>query len=179
MNFAPPRSQWLNALQGLFTVVFGLVAIAWPGITLFSFILLFGVFAVANGLVRAAGAFANRQDSGWRLSLLAGIAGVAAGIVAFVWPGLTGLALLFVIAAHALFVGVMIIVRVIGSWKDADEKWLALIGGGVAVAFGILAIVWPKATALSLAWVIGVYAVVFGVSEIVSSFMSKNRQETP
>ena len=173
---APLRSWWVYLSQGLLTVLFGLVAIVWPGITLFSFILLFGAFAVVHGFSRVVGALTNRHEPGLWLSLTSGIAGVAAGIVAFVWPGLTGLVLLFIIGAYALFAGAMTIAGTIGSWGAVRERWLGLFRGIVAIAFGILAFVWPGATAISLAWLIGIYALLFGLAEIGFSFVVRRAQ---
>ena len=176
MESAPMRSWWVYMLQGLLTVLFGVVAIAWPGITLFSFILLFGVFVVVNGFTRVVATFAIRGKLGWwplLLNGISGIVGIAAGIVALAWPGLTGLVLLFVIGAYALFSGAAAILGTLSSWSDTQGRWLALFRGAVAIAFGILAFVWPGATALTLAWVIGIYAILFGISEITLSCVVK------
>ena len=179
MESASQRSWWVYLLQGLLTVGFGLVAIVWPAITLFSFILLFGAFAVVNGVFRVAGSFVNRRESGWwpfSINVIAGLAGIAAGIIAFVWPGLTGLLLLFTIGAYALFTGVAALVGTIGSWSATTDRWLALFRGVVAIAFGVLAFTLPGVTALSLAWLIGLYAILFGISEIGFSFVVKRAQ---
>ena len=176
MESAPTRSWWMSLLQGVLTILFGLVAIAWPGMTLFWFVLLFGAYAVVSGITRVGASFANRHDSSWWLSVITGIAGVVAGIFTFAWPGLTGLLLLFVIGAYALVAGVMTIAEVITSWRIVRGKWLALFRGLTAIVFSILAFAWPGATALTLAWLIGIYAVLFGLSEIGSSLLSRRRR---
>ena len=183
MEYTRERSWWVYLLQGLLTVAFGVVAIGWPGITLYSFILLFGAYAVVHGVVRLLEAFRIRADSSWwdvLTSILAGIGSIAAGIVAFAWPALTGLLLLFVIGAYALFAGVMVIVATMASLRSARgrvmELLLALVRGVVAIIFGVLAFTLPGVTALSLAWLIGIYAIVVGVSEAGFSFVAWREQ---
>ena len=168
---------WVFLLQGVITVLFGLAALSWPGLTLFSFILLFGVFAVVVGISRIATSLTNRDESGWWLALISGIAGIVAGILAFVWPGLTALVLLLVIGAHALIAGVAAVWRTLISWSMAEGRWLTLLGGIAAIIFGILVFVWPGATVLTLTWLIGIYALVFGASEIVLSVVVKRTED--
>ena len=176
METAQSRSWWAYLLEGVITVIFGVAVLAWPGITLFAFILLFGAIAVANGLSQVMGAFANWRRPGWLL-LITGIFSIAAGIVAFAWPAATGLVLLLIIGAYALVAGIAAIVGVIGSWRTARGKWVALLRGIVGIVFGIMAFTWPGATALSLAWLIGIYAVGYGISGIIFSIMSRGAKE--
>ena len=183
MEHVHRRSWWVYLVQGLLTVVFGVVAIAWPSITLFSFILLFGAYAVLNGFVRVAAALTNLRELGWwdlLTNILAGIASVAAGVVAFAWPELTGLLLLFVIGAYAMFTGLMVVLSTIGYlFTGRDRLWdmlLALLRGTVGIVFGILAFALPGVTALSLAWLIGLYAILFGVSEMGFAFVARRTQ---
>ena len=171
------KSWWVHLLQGLVTALFGLATLTWPQITLFSLIVLFGAFAVAVGVSRLALSWRTRNESGWWLVLLSGIASVAAGILALAWPGLTALVLLFMIGAHALFAGVAAVWQSVRYGSAAKGRWLTLLIGIAAIVFGVLAFAWPGATALTLTWLIGIYALVFGVSEMVSSLVTK-RAET-
>ena len=148
-----------------------MAALIWPLAALLSLFVLFAVFAVMVGVFRIAVSLMNRQESGWWLVLLSGIASIVAGIVAFAWPGLTALVLLWVIGAQALLFGVTALWRTVRNWGEAQDKWMTLLSGIAAIVFGILAFLWPGATALTLAWLIGLYALIFGVSEIVSSFI--------
>lgn len=173
------RSWWIYLLEGLLTVFFGLIVIAWPGLTLFTLIVLFGVLAMTNGISRLVASFAKRREGrSWWL-LITGVASVATGIVAFAWPGVTGRVLLFIIALYAVFAGAATIAGIIGSGSTGREKLLALLRGGSAIAFGALAFFWPGATALSLTWAIGIYAVLFGISGIAFSFMARREQGNP
>ena len=176
MNSAIPRSWWVYLLQGLLAILFGLVALVWPDITLFAFILLFGTFAVANGMVHVLASLANRDEPGWWLPLITGLVGVAAGVLALVWPGLTGLVLLLLIGAYALFAGATALLRSVSFRIRREERWTTLFRGIVAIVFGIVAIVWPGATAISLAWLVGIYALILGATEIGFSFMVRRTQ---
>ena len=171
MDSTLQESRWMYLLQGIVTVLFGLGALTWPAITLVTLIMLFAAFAVIVGVLRLVTSLKNRHESGWWLVLLAGIVSIVTGIIAFAWPGLTALVLLFVIGAQALCLGVAALWRTVRDWSTAQDKWLTLLSGIASVIFGILAFAWPSATALTLTWLIGIYALAFGVSEIVSFFM--------
>ena len=176
MNPASPRSRWVYLLQGFLAIMFGLVALVWPGITLFAFILLFGAFAVVSGMVHVLSSLANRHEPSWWLLLITGLVGISAGVLALVWPGLTGLVLLLLIGAYALFVGATALLRSVSFRTHGGERWTALFRGIVAIVFGIVAIAWPGATAISLAWLIGIYALLLGASEIVFSFVVRRER---
>ena len=173
MQSALRDSWWLILLQGVASALFGLTALIWPAITLYSLILLFAAFAVIVGLFRVTGSLMNRQESGWWLVSLAGIASIVAGVFAFLWPGLTAIMLLFVVGVQALVVGVSELWRTARNWNTAQGKWLGLLSSVASILFGIVAFVWPGGTALTLVWLIGIYALVFGATAIVSSFLVK------
>ncbi len=164
------KSWWVYLLQGIVTALFGLAALALPLVALLSLFFLFIVFAVIVGVSRIVASLMNRQESGWWLVLISGIASIAAGVAAFVWPLPVAVVLLYVIGVQALLFGVTALWQTVRNWHAAQEKWMTLLRGIAAVLFGILAFFWPGATALSLAWLIGIYALIFGVSEIISSF---------
>ena len=166
------RNWWALALRGLAAILFGLLAFILPGITLGALILLFGAYMLVDGVfaivaaVRAAG-----RDARWWLLLVEGILGVLAGIVAFVWPGLTALALLYFVAAWAIVTGIFEIVGAIRLRREIEGEWALILGGALSVLFGVLLMVIPApAGLLSLLWLIGVYAVAFGVVLIVLAF---------
>ena len=164
------RSWWVYLLQGLVTAIFGLATIAWPGLTVFTLVLLFGTFAVIVGVSRLTTSVRNREESGWRLLALLGVASIGVGVLAFAWPAATGLVVLYMIGAHAIINGVAAVWRTVANWGKVQGGWLTLLGGVGAIAFGILAFVWPGATALTLTWLIGLYAITSGVLEMVSAF---------
>jgi uncharacterized membrane protein HdeD (DUF308 family) len=120
-----------------------------------------GVFAIASGIM----------DSSRRWSLLAeGVLGVVAGLILLTRPGIGALVLLYVIAFWAIFTGVLEIVAAISLRREIDNEWLMILGGALSVLFGIILAVLPGVGLLSLTWLIGAYALVFGVAFIVLGF---------
>jgi len=174
------RNWWALALRGLAAIVFGILAFVWPGITLWALILLFGAYMLVDGVfaivaaVRVAGEAAR-----WWLLLVEGILGVLAGIVAFVWPGLTALALLYFVAAWAIVTGIFEIVGAIRLRREIEGEWALILGGALSVLFGVLLVaVGPGVGLLSLVWLIGVYAVAFGVLLLILAFRVRNERST-
>jgi uncharacterized membrane protein HdeD (DUF308 family) len=160
---------WLLLLRGVCALVFGLLAFIWPGMTLYTLVLLYGAYALADG-VFAIGAATTRRSgrSAWWL-LLVGILAILAGIVTFFWPGITAIALLVVIATWAIIKGIFEIVAAIELRKVIAHEWLLALGGVISVLFGIVLFARPLAGALALVWIIGVYAIIFGISAIALS----------
>jgi uncharacterized membrane protein HdeD (DUF308 family) len=170
------RNWWALALRGLAAILFGILAFAWPGITLFVLVIFFGAYLLVDGIfaivaaVRAAG-----EQARWWLLLLEGILGVVAGLVAFFWPGLTALALLYLIAAWAIVTGIMEIVGAIRLRQEMVGEWALILGGALSVLFGVLLVAIPvRAGLLSLTWLIGAYAVAFGVLLVILAFLVRN-----
>ncbi len=163
------RYWWALALRGLFAVLFGIVAIIWPAITLGALVLLFGAFAMADGLLSLFRAFSPRTGFRW-LFVVGGIVGIAVGIVTLVWPALTALTLLYLIAGWAIVIGIVEIVEAIRLRQVIENEWLMVRGGLLSVAFGVIIAVAPGAGALAMLWVIAAYALVFGVLEIILAF---------
>ena len=173
------RNWWALALRGVVAVLFGLAALFLPGITLAVLIALFGAFALVDGIfaivaaVRAAG-----RDASWWLLLAEGVFGVLIGILTFIWPGLTALVLLYFVAAWAIVTGVFEIVGAIRLRREIQGEWALIIGGILSVVFGLLLAVLPGVGILALLWIIGAYAVAFGVLLIILAFRVRN-QPTP
>ncbi|WP_406694858.1 HdeD family acid-resistance protein [Singulisphaera sp. Ch08] len=166
------RNWWALMLRGLVAILFGIAAIAWPGITLASLILLYGAFALVGGLFTIAAAIAGRPrgEQPWWAMLIDGLLGVAVGIVAFAWPGITALALLYLIAFWAVFTGVLEIIAAVRLRKEIEGEWLLAISGLLSVLFGMALIVRPMTGALAVVWLIGAYSIAFGVLQIVLGF---------
>jgi uncharacterized membrane protein HdeD (DUF308 family) len=163
------RHWWAVALRGAFAVVFGLIALIWPHITVLALVIIFGAYVLVDGVLRLAAAIQGpragvRDRRGWLA--FSGVASIVLGVLTFVWPGVTALVLLWLIAAWALVTGVLEIAAAVRLRRVAGA-WLLGVGGVLSVLFGILVAVWPAAGALAIIVLIGVYALVFGVALIM------------
>jgi uncharacterized membrane protein HdeD (DUF308 family) len=165
------RYWWVVAVRGVAAVLFGLLAVIWPGITVTVLVLLFGAYALVDGILALATAvFGGRSAEGRRPWLaLEGVAGVLTGVITFLWPGITTLVLLWLIAAWVLVTGVLEVVAAVRLRREMQGEWLLALSGVLSVVFGILLIVWPTAGAVTVVWLIGIYAVVFGLALIALS----------
>src|SRR5437660_9657819 len=156
------RNWWALALRGILAILLGLAAIVVPGVTLAVLITLFGAYAVVDGVLAIiAGVRAAERHERWWSPVLKGLAGIAAGVLAFVWPALTALALLYLIVGWAIVTGVLEIVAAVHLHR-AHGEWLLVLNGVLSVLFGLFVIVWPGAGVLTRVWLIGGYAMVFG-----------------
>jgi uncharacterized membrane protein HdeD (DUF308 family) len=157
------RYWWLVLLRGIAAIVFGVLAFIWPGITLVTLVLFYGAFVLVDGVLALAHAImGDNMGSRWWLALV-GIAGIAAGLLTFMWPGVTALVLLIFIATWAIVLGVFQILGAIRLRKEIDNEWTLILSGVISVLFGVILLVAPGAGAVGLIWVIATYAIVFGV----------------
>jgi len=166
---------WLLFLRGLAAIAFGLIAFAWPGPTLAALTLVWGIYALADGIFALWAALAARGgDTGtrWWLALV-GVAGILAGLVAFFYTGTTALVLLMFIAAWAIVIGAFQIWGAMELWKVVDDAWLIGLNGLLSIVFGVLLVTRPGAGAVALIWMIGWFAVVFGILHIALAFRLK------
>ena len=167
------RHWWLFLLRGLISILFGVLAFVWPGITLASLVLVFGAFAFADGVFALVGALRGGGREPWWLLILEGLVGIGIGIITVVSPGITALALLFYIAIWAIATGVLEIGSAIALRKEIEHEWLLGLSGLASVVFGVLLIARPGAGALTVLWLIGGYAIVFGVLLVMLSLKAR------
>ncbi|PYN49988.1 MAG: hypothetical protein DME00_07440 [Candidatus Rokuibacteriota bacterium] len=168
------RNWWALALRGIFAILLGLAAFVLPGVTLAVLVALFGAYAVVDGVLAIiAGVRAAERHERWWSPVLKGLAGIIAGVLAFIWPALTVLALLYLIAGWAIVTGVLEIVAAVHLHR-AHGEWLLILNGVLSILFGLFVIVWPGAGVLTLVWMIGVYAIVFGAVLLVLAFRLRN-----
>ena len=168
------RGWWFLVLRGVAAVIFGIVAFVKPDITLQALVLVFGVYALVNGaLTLVVGFQAPRGTPGKGTLVFLGLLGVAAGVLAFVYPGITALSLLAVIAWWAILTGIMEIAVAIKLRQQLTNEWLLILSGVLSVAFGVILIARPGAGALSIVWLIGAYALLFGILLLVVAFKLK------
>jgi uncharacterized membrane protein HdeD (DUF308 family) len=157
------HNWWVVVLRGLAGMAFGLVTFFAPGISLLALVLVFGAYALVDGILAIISAIRReRPGDRWWLLLLEGIVGIAAGVVAFLLPGMTAFVLLYVIAAWALVTGVLEIAAAIRLRKAIKGEWLLVLSGILSVVLGVLLAVWPIPGVLAVVIWIGAYAFVFG-----------------
>jgi len=170
------RNWWLLLIRGLCAIAFGFLAFAWPGITLFTLVLLYGAYALADGILAVIAAFKDgTADSRWWLAIV-GLCGIAAGIVTFMWPGITAFVLLLLIACWSIAHGIFEIVGAIQLRKEISDEWMLILSGAISILFGILLLARPAAGALALVWLIGTFAIIYGV--LTSAFALRLRTHT-
>jgi len=169
------RNWWLLALRGLLAVIFGILAFVWPGLTLLTFVFLFGWYALLNGILSFFLAAKTPKGHGRIASLiLGGLLSVLAGLLTFFMPGITALGLLILIAAWAIVNGVMEIVAAARLRKIITNEWLLMLAGIASVAFGVILLLQPAAGALALIWLIATWAIVFGILLMIVAFQMRN-----
>src|SRR6266852_5312612 len=162
-------------IRGIIAIVFGVLALVLsPGITLTFLVYLFGAYAVIGGVAAVATAVRSTREQGWALLLVEGIVGILAGIVAFVWPGITAFALLFLIAAWAIVTGIMQIVGAFTLPLGTGREWLLGLAGFFSILFGVLIAIRPVAGLVAVVWLIGIYPMVFGILFIVRYFQARS-----
>ena len=162
-------------VRGILAMLFGVLAlVVSPGITLTFLVYLFGAYAIISGVAAAATALRYTKEDGWALLLVEGILGILAGVVAFVWPGITALVFLFLVAAWAIVTGIMQIVAAFVLPLGTKREWLLGLAGLLSVVFGFLIAMRPAAGLTTLVWLIGIYAIVFGILYIVAYFQTRS-----
>jgi len=159
------KSKWrLLVLRGVAAVLFGVLAFTWPGITLTTLILFFAVYAALDGVFALVTGLEAPKDTPGRGSLiLRGLIGIAAGVIAFSYPRITVVSLLYLIGAWAIFCGGVEIAGAFLLRNELTNELLLVIAGGLSILFGVLMFLNPSAGALSVVWLIGGYAIAYGI----------------
>ena len=161
------KNWWVLLIRGLLAVLFGSMAFARPGATLFALVLLYGAYAFVDGVTALSVGVTSR--AGWLV--LSGVAGLAVGIGTFFYPGITAVALFYLIAGWAIARGIFEIIAGIALRKVISGGWALVLGGAFSIGFGLLFAAHPAPGVLALAYLIGAYAVVFGFTMIVLAFL--------
>jgi uncharacterized membrane protein HdeD (DUF308 family) len=157
------RHWWAVGLRGLAAIIFGILALVVPSITIIVLIAFFGAYALVDGIIAVYLAIRGRENNrNWGWLLVEGIAGILIGILTFRWPGVTGIVLLAFIAAWAIITGIMEIFEAIELRRVLHNEWLLILSGAASVIFGLLLIIFPGTGALAVVALIGIYAIIFG-----------------
>jgi uncharacterized membrane protein HdeD (DUF308 family) len=155
-------------LLGVLAIIVGILALAWPGVTILALVILFAIYAFIAAGLQAARAFSSAKAGPVFGHLLLGLIDLAAGVVALLWPAPTALVLVLVLGIWALVAGFTEIFATFGSDETAGTRAMFFLAGLVWVAFGVVLLAWPGPGTVTLALLFGIFAVVYGVSHITT-----------
>ena len=176
LNAVLAENWWAVAIRGVLGILFGIIALIFPGATILSFVLVFAAYALVDGIFAIVAAVrAARRNDRWGLLTFEGVADILAAAVAVLWPGLTILAFVILIAAWAIVTGVLMLGAAFRLNIDHGRWWL-VVGGAASIIFGILLILAPLTGAVVLTWWIGAYALVFGGALVILAFRLRSRR---
>jgi uncharacterized membrane protein HdeD (DUF308 family) len=169
------RLWWVVLLRGGLAILFGVLALVYPGMTLGGLVFYFAAFAVVDGVSSVFQAFGGRGESeSWWVLLLEGLLGIAFGVITFQAPGITALLLLLYIAFWAISTGVLRIVLALRLRNEIEGEWWMVLGGLASILFGVAMVARPAAGALAVLTLIGLWSVVTGVCLVLVSFKVKS-----
>ena len=166
------RDWWIYAIRGIAAMLFGVMALVWPGPTLTVLVILFAAYAFVDGvalLVALARGDVFARSHKWTTGLM-GVIGIVVAIAALVWPGMTALTLLYLVAVWAIVMGFLEIAAAIEFRREIDGEFWMVLGGIASIVFGALLVVFPGAGLLSLVWLVGFWAEVFGISSLAFAY---------
>jgi uncharacterized membrane protein HdeD (DUF308 family) len=163
------RNWWLVEIRGVAAIAFGLLAFLWPGLTLLVLVTLFAAYMLIDGIALLVSLRrAEPATSGHRLAVaLMGILGVGVGIATIVWPTITALALLYLVAFWAITLGLVQVIAAIRLRRDISGELWFVVGGLLTIVFGVFILAFPGSGLLSLVWIVGAWAIVFGITNLV------------
>jgi uncharacterized membrane protein HdeD (DUF308 family) len=173
------RNWWVLALRGVAGIMFGIVAFVWPESTLAALVLVFGAYVFVDGIFAVvAGIRMRRQLSLWWLVVVEGVAGIILGVLTFLSPDTTALVLLTFIAAWSIVTGIFEIATAVRIRTLIANEWLLILSGVVSIIFGALLIAQPGAGAISIVWLLGAYALLFGMLTLMLAFRLRGMCDT-
>jgi len=167
---------WAVALRGLIAIIFGLICIIIAPAAILTAIIFFSAYMLVDGVLAiASGIKAARNGKRWGLLILEGLVDIAAGVIAFMWPGLTTIALVLLIGIWAIISGALLVYAAFTLKLDHGRWWLVL-AGVASVIFGILLVASPVVGAVVLTWWVGAYAIAFGILLIILGFKLRGKK---
>ncbi|MCX7564991.1 HdeD family acid-resistance protein [Sulfitobacter sp. F26169L] len=170
MNFLT-RNWWLLLLRGIAAILFGLATFVWPGLTISVLIIMFGAYILLDGIIGVVDALRYREGvDNWWFWLFESILGIVVGLLTLFMPGITALVLLMFVAAWSILGGVLRIVAAIQLRKKIEGEWIMVLSGVLSIVFGVAIIALPHAGLVSIAWLIGFWAIAFGILFIMLAF---------
>ncbi len=156
-------SWWMLVVRGIAALIFGVLALAWPALTLFLLVAFFAAYVLVVGVLAIVAGLRNRREDGWWLLSLLGLVSLAAGILSLLYPGMTALVLVLVIGAGALITGIIDLIIAIRLRKEIRDEWFLGLAGVISILFGGFVLISPGAGALALVWLIALQSIATGV----------------
>ena len=164
--------------RGILAVIIGIIALAWPSVTVLALVILFAVYAFIAAVLQAARAFSSRTAGPVFGHLLLGLVDLAAGVIALAWPGPTALVLVLIVGVWAVIAGLVEIAAAFGAGEPAGTRAMFILAGLATAAFGVVLSARPDIGAVTLALLFGLFSMVYGVSEIVVGVQMRRTGKT-
>jgi len=173
------KKWWVWLIRGLAGILFGITAFLWPNLTLRALVFLVGIYLIVDGTLNLIASISHQKEvKYWWIVFLEGLISVLAGVMAFIWPQLTALVLLYLIAFWAFLTGIIEVVQAVRLRKQITGEWFLIMGGIFSILFGILLLIRPGAGILAVVWILAIYAIVFGILLVNLAFRVKKYQTT-
>jgi uncharacterized membrane protein HdeD (DUF308 family) len=166
--------RWAIGLQGLASVIFGVLILVWPELSVYALTIVFGIYSLATGISAFVAAFSSQMKEERGSLILSGLLGIVVGIMVLAWPGISAMALLYVIGAYAVILGALAIIASLRLPLDGRDTALMVLNGLVAILFGIVIFAKPGAGALAVLALIAAFALVVGITELVVAIGGKD-----
>lgn len=166
---------WALLIRGLAAIVFGAVAMAWPTNSILALVIVYGAYVLVDGIFSIIAVFGSHSGERW-WQLLSGLFSVAAGVMAFIWPGLTALALVMIIGVWSIVRGLVEIMAAVRLRKVIPNEWMLIAAGIISVLLGIVLIASPLMGALALIWALGIWAIAFGLLMVGLAFKVRSHK---
>jgi uncharacterized membrane protein HdeD (DUF308 family) len=160
---------WVLMLRGVLAILFGLMAWMWPNETLAILVLIWGAYALTDGIFEVLAGIRGK----WGSLVVLGLLGIGAGIVTFIWPGITAITLSWVFAFWAIVAGILQVSAAIRLRKEVQGEWLWILSGVLTALLGVLLLLYPGAGALSVTWLIGSLAIAWGILLVMLAWKLK------
>ena len=168
-----PRQYWLLILfRGIIAVLFGIMALISAEFTLLFLVYLFGAYVLIDGIMAIIVSIQERKTTrAWLLVFLIGILGIVVGILSFIHPGNVALVIFYLVAAWLIIAGFFTIIS--AFMRAVGNEWLAIIGGVLSIIIGIIFFLHPASSILSIVWLLGIFALIYGIIQIIKAFQVK------
>jgi uncharacterized membrane protein HdeD (DUF308 family) len=168
----------MSIVTGLLAIALGIILLAWPGITLGTFIWVFGIVVIAYGVVHALGALFGYTKNRWG-GVLGGLVAIVIGAIVVAWPGLAATTVIWIVALLAILMGLADVLAGFAGEMSGGARVLAIVGGIISIVFGIVIFAYPASGILAILWLVGIYLVFLGFFRIVTGVFAPAGRRRP